>query len=376
MSMFHELMMRKKEEIMYATIKGTLTENDGVFSGFSVGSCLLTQQEIGNKPFELVAKINLTTMVYLSPIFVGSGNPALTVHIESSKLKMQIGNGTSWVSSILTGVTTISANTDYYVKLVFDGIKFIGYLSSDGTNWNKEVEWVNTISVLPTYYLKIGNDRSSSTYYLSGSIDLNRSYIKNGSTKYNLQAVVGYTIVGSPTITDGVVSGFSGNDYLNILSPKSVPTEIQSNNMKIKMKIKTPQQWLSSNMFIIGYNHSVSSDSATLYDGGLYITASGELTIHTAIIDNSQPYIKLELDTIYYIEIETKGVFKIGISQDNVNWTHTQKDIYRDKWYLRNRNIRIGRALTGYAQEFNGEIFINETSFIINNKLWFNGQQA
>ena len=129
-------------------------------------------------------------------------------------------------------------------------------------------------------------------------------------------------------------------------------------------------------MFIIGYNHSVSSDSATLYDGGLYITASGELTIHTAIIDNSQPYIKLELDTIYYIEIETKGVFKIGISQDNVNWTHTQKDIYRDKWYLRNRNIRIGRALTGYAQEFNGEIFINETSFIINNKLWFNGQQA
>ena len=44
MSMFHELMMRKKEQIMYATIKGTLTENDGIFSGFSASNYLALQQ--------------------------------------------------------------------------------------------------------------------------------------------------------------------------------------------------------------------------------------------------------------------------------------------------------------------------------------------
>ena len=379
MSMFYELMMRKKEEIMYATIKGTLTENDGVFSGFSSSSYLQIQNAINinsSTNFEMVVKVNFNNFTENST-FVGSFNRYdITLRTGTNgKVYLNAGNGNSWIFVNEESTNAFLLNTDYYFKIVLKSNKAQVFSSTNGTNWVKEIE--KTFIIVSQYNFKItlGIGRISTTYF-EGSIDLPNSYIKLGSTKYNLQAVVGYTVVGSPTITDGVVSGFSGSDYLYILSPKSVPTEIQSNNMKIKIKIKTPEQWSTSNMFLIGFNHSVSSDSATLYDGGLYITTAGNLTIHTAIINSLQPYIPLELDTIYYIEIETKGVFKIGISQDNVNWTYIQKDIYRDKWYLRNRSIRIGRAGTALGQEFNGEIFISETNFVINNKLWFNGQQA
>ena len=358
MSMFHELMMRKKEQIMYATIKGTLTENDGVFSGFSVGSCLLTQQEIGNKPFELVAKINLTTLSALSPIFVGNGNPSLTFHIESSKLKMQIGNGTSWVSTLLAGVTTISANTDYYVKLVFDGIKFIGYLSSDGTNWNKELEWVNTISVLPTYYLKIGNDRSSSTYYLRGSIDLPNSYIKLGSTKYNLQAVVGYTVVGSPTITDGVLINPTSANYLKIDKYLSAD--------RIEVSIPFSFDTLNWNDIFLGKR---SQQQNVL----LEITSGGVMRIYfNQGIPGYFDTLRLEINTNYRIVTTfTYDNFAYKIINEDSNIIVKEDLKERTTKAIPYLDVPcFGRNAT------NSKIAIKDTIIKAGNKLWFNGQEA
>ena len=61
MSMFHELMMRKKEEIMYATIKGTLTNTDGVISGFSSSNYLEVQGLYDfSQPFEIKLKMRTT----------------------------------------------------------------------------------------------------------------------------------------------------------------------------------------------------------------------------------------------------------------------------------------------------------------------------
>ena len=355
-SMILANMMSQKEEIMYATIKGSLTESpEGVFSGFSLGSYLLTQQEIGNKPFELFTKINLTNTNLLSPIFIGASNPSLTFHIEGSKLKMQIGNGTSWVSSIYTGVTTLYANTDYYVKLVFDGIKFIGYLSSDSANWNKEVEWVNTISVLPTYYLKIGNDRLSSVYYLRGSIDLNNSYIKLGSTKYNLQAVVGYTVVGSPTIVDGVVSGFSGANYLKL---DNVPQKIE---------------------FVFKFTTSSNITSRQ-------VVISSERLIEISVWDN---YIKtwnfqsrqtvslfsIQANTTYWGKEKITSTTKtFSISIDGINYGN---DITIDDNSGTGTNtIRFGTHIGNLGYNFLGSIDMNENWIKKDGKLWFNGQQA
>lgn len=356
--------MMSQNKIMYATIKGTLTENDGVFSEFSVGSCLLTQQEIGNKPFELVAKINLTSTTQLSPIFVGNGNPALTFHIESSKLKMQIGNGSNWVSSILSGTTTISANTDYYVKLVFDGTKFVGYLSSDGINWNKEVEWVNTISVLPIYYLKIGNDRTSSTYYFRGSIDLNNSYIKLGSTKYNLQAIVGYTIVGTPTITDGVVSGFSSVNYLTLPNYNQIV-----NSIEIVFKINQIPITITNNALICSLNSDFSFRS--------FVASTKKVQFSYTDINNTIKYVAstntITNNTYCKFILNQSGAF-LYFSSNNLDWTLEYSRTEKAKFSIIN-NGRIGYLSNTYNM-FDGAIDLKETYIKVNDKLWFNGQQA
>ena len=52
--------------------------------------------------------------------------------------------------------------------------------------------------------------------------------------KHQLMGPVGYTKVGSPTITDGVVSGFSESKYLSI---QNSPTGIQTFNYKVKIAI-------------------------------------------------------------------------------------------------------------------------------------------
>lgn len=354
-------------DTMYAIIQGSPTQSPyGVFSGFSVGSYLLTQQEIGNKPFELVTKINLTTISALSTIFVGAGNPSLTVHIENSKLNMQIGDGTSWVSSIQTGTTTISANTDYYVKLVFDGTSFIGYLSSDNTNWNKEVEWVNTISVLPTYYLKIGNDRMSSTYYLRGSIDLNRSYIKLGSTKYKLQAVVGYTVVGTLTESpSGVFSGFSSANYLKI----NVPSGITYTKIELGFKFKTTDRtktqrclFNTSNFYIIQTSNIVSVNVMNKNTNNWQSYSGGQIT------NNEWWWYKIKIDYAtkkIVIERTTDGVNFTNFAQMSDAPIHDTKTLNTNGVFFGNTDD--SQYLT---------LDMNFNYIKINNKLWFNGQQA
>ena len=96
MSMFYELMMRKKEQIMYATIKGSLTENDGVFSGFAYNNYLATQEIFDySKDFEIVLKINTGTIEGQNQLIrnnYGSnmGSFGFVISIESKKIRSYI----------------------------------------------------------------------------------------------------------------------------------------------------------------------------------------------------------------------------------------------------------------------------------------------
>ena len=227
MSMFHELMMRKKEEnFLYPVIHGSLTESpEGVFSGFSSSNYLQVQNLKNVDINEIVLKINIPSSSlnqsrYMSALY---GCISITTYSGASAFTYSVIN-TSGLGDLSIG--TLQPDTNYWIKYINDGTNCGAWLSEDGISFLKKAEKSASLIVEVSAINYIGG---SGSRYFGGSIDLNESYIKLGSTKYNLQAVVGYTIVGSPTITDGVVSGFSGNDYLNILSPKSVPTEIHNN---------------------------------------------------------------------------------------------------------------------------------------------------
>ena len=364
MSMFYELMMRKKEQIMYATIKGTLTENDGVFSGFSASNYLKTQQVFSpqDKSWEMVFRFTIDSVSGNQGIVSLAGNNAFSIFRNSADILVFVSsNGTSWnvVSSTIFSAT---ANTTYTVKIKFTGNEYIIY-SLENNEWVVKKTVSSSAQIYGGLPFVFGASRNIDSPF-SGSIDLSNSYIKIGATKYKLQAVVGYTIVGSPTITDGVVSGFSNSNYLSL-------TQLPANTQKFEIVVcfesnstDTPIIATNSLGFIIRQgNNQARVFLASTTSSGWDISNDRRLTA----LNNAKNWIKIEFTGTQYI---------LSSSNDGINYTieHTinnSSSIYG----LLNSPIRIGQMYLN-NQYYNGLIYINETYIKNNNKLWFNGLEA
>lgn len=368
MSMFYELMMRKKEEIMYATIKGSLTENDGVFSGFSATSYLTLQQTISinqDTNFELVTKIN-TTAIDQSSSFMGTmDSVGLAFRISGAgKLAFYLGDGSSWIVNALTGITIFSTNTDYYVKVSINNGVITTSSSIDGKNWTQEATTTVTFSQTYNYVISLGIGRINTSFF-KGSIDLNNSYIKLGSTKYKLQAVVGYTVVGSPTITDGVVSGFSANDYLQL---PNFPT--LDNNSKVEIYVESKIYDNSTTYAIL------SAYNSDTYDIKIMIDTSKRLYGYVYNnVNSTRYYVRLwcsELTPTSLLHIKytiQNNLLELARKIDLLDWRKGEVSLTESFSYTKATPLCIGRSL-------NGEIHIKNTYIKINNKLWFNGQEG
>lgn len=115
--------------------------------------------------------------------------------------------------------TSIATNLSYDIPIIIT-------IRGNGTTLNIEVNQNNnsqsssktlqelSIENITTNNIYLGRGHTTYLPMIDGSIDLNQSYIKINNTKYRLQAVVGYTVVGSPTIVDGVASGFSSDNKI------------------------------------------------------------------------------------------------------------------------------------------------------------------
>lgn len=180
-----------------------------------------------------------------------------------------------------------------------------------------------------------------------------------------------YTIVGSPTITDGVVSGFSSSNYLEL---QNTITLSKDSNIEIVEKINKPSDKNSNSL--IG--------TATRYGFAVQVAYSGRLLLYIGngsawSISGSNGQVGtniLDNDTDYYIKIKiSNSLFNVYISTDNINYTlDNSLDISvltKEQQY----NLRLGMA-RNTANYFNGSIDLNETYIKIDGKLWFNGQPA
>ena len=196
MSMFHELMMRKKEEIMYATIKGTLTENDGVFSGFSATNYLKTQMLMTSEKqvkyrqsFAVQVKVTLpnsfnTEQEIIHIPYRGILN-GITIRTDGKIRWFIISTFTS-----ISSTSTFTTGATIYIKGVISNEVATLYSSTDGITWvtegtaNLTSEAINETDT-PILF---GVDQNKGCNF-NGSIDLPNSYIKLGSTKYKIVAV-------------------------------------------------------------------------------------------------------------------------------------------------------------------------------------------
>ena len=375
MSMFHELMMRKKEQIMYATIKGTLTENDGVFSGFSASNYLLTQDYISidnTSNIEIVTKINISNYQDVNALLSTNTRYGFYLRINyTNHILCYLGNGSSFnIANGVAGSNTLDNNKTYYIKIKISNGSFSIMISEDNQTYITDNTFdISSLTTTQQYRINFGVGRNTSNYF-KGSIDLNRSYIKLGSTKYKLQAVVGYTVVGSPTITDGVMTRANASDTSYIYFKLN---EIK-NSIKVNMKFKVTTLNVDSCLFDpAGYSLSFRVSNANkivcrifpLFNSSKNYTVTGTTTIQA----NTWYWIRVDLNkerVIVYLSLDG-----ITYTQDGSLEFETQMNFPHN---FNGESVKIGYAST--VNLIIGSIDLNNTDVNIDNKLYFNGQQA
>lgn len=366
MSLLKAFLM-EQQKIMYATIKGSLTENDGVFSGFSASNYL----QIKNINFYQNTSFEYN-IAFLSSNVSSTENIlncySLLIRKIYSKIQCYVRVGGSQTEII--GTTTLSNNQLYYVRVRYTLTTVDLYLSTDGKNYNLE----NSINV----QIDNASNNTIQIGYETETIDLNKSYIKLGSTKYKLQAVVGYTVVGSPTITDGVVSGFSAYPNINSGYYVKINNFTYNNTFEIQVKIKTGET--------IG--GTVLGQANTSPKVGILNTSLRETNFSCNLKDqNNQDIInvsnigyadarRLSINTDYILNLKFTGTEYIYTLVD-MNGTYYINRVISSSAKLRVGSLAFGINYVDVAYTaWDGAIDMNETWIKTDNKLFFNGQQV
>ena len=373
-------------------VVGSPTINNGVVSNITTTDYTrLSQAPDFSKPFELCVAFSLSEIISNS-VFIfdsrrssGAHGLALYLSSDSKRMNFLVGNsGSSWAVDAAIWNTNNkyfdTVNTKYYFKVVFTGSSYIGYRKVENGEWEEGQTIASTaFATNPAPYPRFGSSLSWGGS-LSGSIYLNDTYIKeNGVTWFNGKAAmtktlscVGctgnqdkLTIVGSPTISNSMVSGFSESDYVYT---SALPTSITTFEHQIKFTTGNSAPAQDSFFGLSGWGTSragffINSNMAL---GTHYINfATNKRNIYTSNFI-------LDYNTTYWAKwTYSSESIVLYFSTDGINWssvtlsepstdagTHTQ--------------FNFGNTSSGI---FNGEIDLNNTYIKINDELWFGREQ-
>lgn len=179
---------------------------------------------------------------------------------------------------------------------------------------------------------------------------------------------VGYTVVGNPTISDGVVSGFSQSSYCYIANTV--------NNLQITeciCKINIPSSALGQNTY---YQILYGALAITTYSGASAFT---NLAFYLQGIGNLFINHDLQPDTDYWLKYTNDGTnCNAWWSDDGINYTAGQsKPLSSIVSQTTNTiiGIRSGIGQTNGDRIFPGSIDLKNTSIKVNGITWFNGKQ-
>jgi len=323
-----------------------------------------------------IKRIESDNIGALSP-YVFSGCYALE-QISRKNINLQIGlYNNAWVN-IYKLKLFIAKNINYYDtgdNFITNAIALYPIKININPTGTKEIRMKGT-STYPMRGLR-GLKVSNEAPFSGSSPQINVSYTGLdrdalvelfNSMPYN----VGYTEVGTPTITDGVVSGFSDSNYLEIQQPFVLNSDTVAEIVfKINFDDDTGSVFLGHlNTYGIQMTRRSNEKKIQLFLGNnnswsLINNATGT-TILSNLID-------------YYIKVAfNKGNVKVLLSTDNINWsTEINRNITLSEEYTYIIDLGKGRANGQYLR---GSIDLNSTYIKIkeNNEWipWFTGKAA
>lgn len=155
--------------------------SDYVISGFSGSNYYQLKNRFNPSPktWEVVLKFRLNNSGYEQGLMGYMGAGYFRLHVNSSnRIGLAVATvNNAWNIGEAFGTTSLSTNTDYWVKAEFTGTAYNFYISTNGIDYNLEGTINSTTSaVFPTVTtlgVVLNND-----WYLRGSIDLKESYAK------------------------------------------------------------------------------------------------------------------------------------------------------------------------------------------------------
>lgn len=270
---------------------GNPTIVDSVVSGFSDSNYLQINREFSNlSSFEIVCKFNLSTLTRFNTILSSSAFQLVIRVDENNTLRFLAMSSRTWDIANVNGTTVLSANTDYWVKLIFTGTQYILYLSLDGKNYSAEITVNSSLKIQTMPYIMIGRRGSASGHQFNGYIDLKETYVKvndklwfygknytsenyapvpaglnyNNTTTPSIGYVNTQTQVFIPAPTDGI-------KYSQVRDIKVIPPE--DNTITLLYGVKSD----FSKYSLFGLLVNVSSGTYDVYiDDVLYATTASE----------------------------------------------------------------------------------------------------
>ena len=367
-------------------IVGSPTINNGVVSGFSDNNYLFINQQT----------INLSNIVFYMKFTTGSlenSNLETIAQIATTGGALPLGfyiqnkqfacfySGTN-NNNIYTFVNqTLSPNTTYEAEFKtvnsVRSLKFgpAGNMQDITLTQGSDSDFEGSVSKP----IQFGNGYPDLVSQFTGSIDLNNTYIKvNGITWFNGKQTasadvnyviqnggeVGYNIVGTPTIVDGII--YPTTDVNSYIKASSNLTFNSNSDLEMYCRFKTNEEIPSNNnIVIIGDSVAASKMFCYYYSGWVYFL--------NLAFDN-YTWRVVQPNTWYRAKLTAKnGVWKSYVYDDNENLLGELQSTptpFGDVTVT----IPFGKA-PGYesGQPVPGGIDLNNTYIKVNGNYFFNG---
>lgn len=386
------LYTRIKGPVGYTTI-GSPTMTDGIATGFSSSNYykLDTPFLPGNNAWQIVirAKFNNLTARHTLISFAAANTRSvqLTTTVNRTLVTYLSSNGTSAnIAQAKESTLTIEANTWYYFRIRFTRTAYEISVSEDRQVWTTYITVNSSTPVWQGTYFSIGYNFSQYPEPMDGYIDFNNSYIQIEDTafwgysvsraKIRTNPFVKYTVVGSPTITDGVASGFSENDYLqtNVMA-----TETDITKYEFFTKFKVNSLGSGTTRFALAYRAGSREGICVDSNDKLSWLISRQSGTKTDRRVNSSITVAINTEYTVWCHYLGNNVFALDVSTDNgTTWTRNTSTI--NVTILREMStsqlITVGGAQlfsSGYKSPFFGSIDLNNTYIKDNGQYWFNG---
>ena len=162
---------------------GNLVNDNGIVSGFENGGYFLLPmswhpQNTWEFGFKFSAKV-----VNIGQQIIGGVNRqeegfefGLT---DAGKFRFWLGSKLKGydIGNAIIGTATLQANTNYWVRMTFDGSKYVLYYSTNGIDYVQDAVVESSVKICKVSN-SIGQDSFGHTSIWNGNIDLNHTYLK------------------------------------------------------------------------------------------------------------------------------------------------------------------------------------------------------